>query len=133
MSVHYMNRVIYDCFTVIICICTNIENCVTKSPFILKRKKKNRVHAKSGNTVVILAVYRDLTAVDGLCRHQGLVVQNIVSLTKSLRRQLVSCICRLHYKMHCYFCWKKVRIFCNFAHIFPTKNNRVFVIFKFEK
>ena len=31
-------------------------------------------------------------------------------------------------QIHCYFCWKNVRIFCSAkdSHIFPTKNNSVF-------
>ena len=31
-------------------------------------------------------------------------------------------------QIHCYFCWKKVRIFCNAkdAHIFPTKKTSGF-------
>ena len=36
----------------------------------------------------------------------GPVVQSIVSLTRSLRRQL-------NEFMHCYFCWKNVRSFCS--------------------
>ena len=38
-----------------------------------------------------------------LSKHQGPVVQNLVSLTSSLRPQLVLSKCRLHQQIHCYF------------------------------
>ena len=53
-------------------------------------------------------------------KFQVLVVQSIVSLTTSLRRQLVK--------------YMPTKLFCTAkdSHIFPTKNNSVFVIFTFE-
>ena len=54
----------------------------------------------------------------------GPVVQSIVSLTMSLRRQL-------NYQIHCYFLLEKCEnlLQCTF---FSTKNINVFVIFTFE-
>ena len=64
----------------------------------------------------------------------GPVVQSIVSLTTSLRRQLVKYMLTKLSNTLLFFCWKNVRIFCSAkdSHIFSTKNNSVFVIFMFE-
>ena len=64
----------------------------------------------------------------------GSVVQSIVSLTTSLRRQLVKYMPTNLSNTLLFFCRKNVRIFCaaKDSHIFLTKNNSVFVIFTFE-
>ena len=65
--------------------------------------------------------------------NQGPVVQSIVSLTTSLRGQLVKYMpTKLSNTL--IFCWKKVRIFCSAkdSHIFSTKNINVFVIITLE-
>ena len=56
-------------------------------------------------------------------RNLGPVVQSIVSLTMSLRRQLVS-ICQLQYKIQCNFLLKNVRIFCN-VHLFVISTFKI--------
>ena len=63
----------------------------------------------------------------------GPVVQSIVSLTMSLRRQLVKYMLTT-YANTSLFLLKNVRIFCTAkdSHIFPTKNNSIFVIFMFS-
>ena len=58
----------------------------------------------------------------------GPVVQNIVSLTSSLRGQLVKCFTTLLTNI---FCWKNERSFCT-SHIFSTKNIGIFEILTFE-
>ena len=60
-------------------------------------------------------------------RYLGPVAQSIVSLTTSLRRQVAKVsICRLNYQIHCYFCWKNVRIFCSAkdSHIFQQQKKQ---------
>ena len=65
----------------------------------------------------------------------GPVVQSIVSLMTSLRRQLVKYMPTIHVLSNplLFFDGKNVRIFCTAkdSHIFPTKNNSGFVIFTF--
>ena len=65
-------------------------------------------------------------------RALGPVVQSIVSLTTLLRGHLVKYI-PTTLSNTLFFCWKNVRIFCiaKDSHIFPTKNNSVFVILTF--
>ena len=62
----------------------------------------------------------------------GPVVQSIVSLMTSLRRQLVKYM-PTEFSNTLIFCEKNVRIFCiaKDSHIFPTKNNSVFGILTF--
>ena len=60
----------------------------------------------------------------------GPVVQSIVSLTSSLRRQLVKyMLTTLSNPLLFFFCWKNVRIFCNAkdSHIFPTKKQQQWI------
>ena len=61
-----------------------------------------------------------------LARVLGPVVQSIVSLTTSLRRQLNKYAWTTLSNM-LLFCWKNVR-----SHIFSTKNDSIFVIFTFK-
>ena len=63
----------------------------------------------------------------------GPVVQSIVSLTTSLRRQLVKYM-PLNYQIHCYFLLEKCEnlLHCKGFSLFSTNNNSVFVIFTFE-
>ena len=80
------------------------------------------------------AILNEIRVHDG----QGPVVQSIISQTTLLDVNLSS-ICRLNYQIHCYFLLEKcenllqLRIFCTAkdSHIFPTKNNSVFVILMF--
>ena len=56
-------------------------------------------------------------------KDQGRFVQSIVSLTTSLRHQLVS-ICQLNYQIHCYFLLEKCEnlLQCKrFSHFFQQK------------
>ena len=50
------------------------------------------------------------------------VVQSIISLTTSLRHQLVKYMGTIHYQKCNYFCWKNVRIFYSAkeSHIFSS-------------
>ena len=61
------------------------------------------------------------------------VVQSIVSLTTLVRRQLVKYMPST-LSNTVIFCWKNVRIFCiaKCFHIFPTKSNSKFLMFKFK-
>ena len=76
--------------------------------------------------------YKNLSVYD---KDLGPVVQSIVSLTTSLRRQFVKYMLTiLSNPLLFFFLLKKnVRIFCSAkdSHIFPTKNNSGFVIFTF--
>ena len=64
---------------------------------------------------------------------QGPVVQSTVGLTTSLRRQFVKYLPNTYANTLPVFVEKNVRVFCNAkSHIFPTKNEGVFVIFTFE-
>ena len=59
---------------------------------------------------------------------QGPVVQNIISLTSSLRGQLVNCYTTLYTDI---FCGKNEST-AKASHKFSTKNNGVFQILTFE-
>ena len=65
----------------------------------------------------------------------GPAVQSIVSLTASLRRQLVKDMLTtlsFIFFSHCYFLLKKCEnLNARYSHIFPTKDNSVFVIITF--
>ena len=67
-------------------------------------------------------MYHSISVTDKIAQEP--VVQSIVSLTTSLRRQFIKSI-RLHYQIHCYFLLEKLEN----PHIFSTKNNSGFVIF----
>ena len=56
-------------------------------------------------------------------KEQGSVIQTIVSLTSSLRRQLVKYMLTTSSNPLLFFCWKNVRIFCTAkdSHIFSNK------------
>ena len=64
----------------------------------------------------------------------GPVVQSIVSLTMSLRDQLVKCFTDFITKYTDIFWWKNERSFrtAKASHIFSTKNIGMFEILKFE-
>ena len=67
-------------------------------------------------------------------KHLVPVVQNFLSLTRSLSSQFVNRY-QLQKQIHCYFLLKKCKGFsCNAkdSHIFSTKNNNVFVRLPFE-
>ena len=64
----------------------------------------------------------------------GLVAQSIVSLTPSLRRQLVKYMQTTLSNMFYFLFEKNVEIFCSAkdSHIVSTKNNSGFEVFTFE-
>ena len=80
------------------------------------------------NSVDLIHIANSLTVVK-----QGAVVQSIVSLTSSLRGQLVKCFTTLLLNI-LIFLLKNERSFCTAkaSHIFSTKNIGTFQILAFE-
>ena len=67
-------------------------------------------------------------------RNQGPVLQSIVSLATLLRRHFVKYMLTTFSNPLLFFVEKNVRILCTAkdSHIFSTKNNSEFAVFKFE-
>ena len=94
------------------------------------RKPRRPVFSQQGSYVVVFkSVIKPCIDFGNPLVDKGPVLQSIVSLTTSLRRQLVKYMLATLSNTLLFFV-EKVRIFCSAkdSHIFPTKINSVLII-----